>query len=232
MSCSGGLMRKIPEKLVALFKDMGITSSEAVWDCHGTPVVNHKSLERVAAHLKISFDEPSVIESDAQTKTVVMLVTGRLGEKVEWSIGEAAPYNNKNGYPYAMAEKRAKDRVILKLIEVSGDVYSNEEAEDFKIEQARLAREASGKNEVTKTEDPEPTPEELEAQWLSWCKSQVAKIKASTQTKQLTMWTHENREHMRNLKNFSDGKWKRLTDIYNEQFEKLNTGLPPEGDNQ
>ena len=31
-----------------------------------------------------------------------------------------------------MAEKRAKDRVILKLIGLSGDVYSEEEADDFK----------------------------------------------------------------------------------------------------
>jgi hypothetical protein len=31
-----------------------------------------------------------------------------------------------------MAEKRAKDRVILKLIGLSGDAYSEEEADDFK----------------------------------------------------------------------------------------------------
>jgi hypothetical protein len=31
-----------------------------------------------------------------------------------------------------MAEKRAKDRVILKLLAVHGDIYSEEEADDFK----------------------------------------------------------------------------------------------------
>jgi hypothetical protein len=31
-----------------------------------------------------------------------------------------------------MAEKRAKDRVILKLVGLHGDVYSEEEADDFK----------------------------------------------------------------------------------------------------
>jgi hypothetical protein len=35
-------------------------------------------------------------------------------------------------YVYAMAEKRAKDRVILKLIELHGLVYSEEEADEFK----------------------------------------------------------------------------------------------------
>ena len=45
-----------------------------------------------------------------------------------------ASYNNKNSYPYAMAEKRAKDRVILKLIGVAGFVYSEDEADAFKEE--------------------------------------------------------------------------------------------------
>ena len=48
----------------------------------------------------------------------VVQATGKLGERTENSFGEAAPYNNKNNYPLAMAEKRAKDRVILKLLEI------------------------------------------------------------------------------------------------------------------
>ncbi len=35
-------------------------------------------------------------------------------------------------YVYAMAEKRGKDRVILKLIELHGLVYSEEEADEFR----------------------------------------------------------------------------------------------------
>ena len=31
-----------------------------------------------------------------------------------------------------MAEKRAKDRVVLKLVDLSGDFYSEDEADDFK----------------------------------------------------------------------------------------------------
>ena len=60
------------------------------------------------------------------------MVVGRMGERSEWSIGEAASYNNKNSYPFAMAEKRAKDRVILKLVGLHGDVYSEDEADAFK----------------------------------------------------------------------------------------------------
>ena len=36
------------------------------------------------------------------------------------------------GNVYAMAEKRAKDRVILKLLELHGLVYSEEEADEFR----------------------------------------------------------------------------------------------------
>ena len=62
----------------------------------------------------------------------MVLCVGRIGEKMEWSIGEAAPYNNKNSYPFAIAEKRAKDRVILKLVGLHGDVYAEDEADAFK----------------------------------------------------------------------------------------------------
>ncbi len=53
-------------------------------------------------------------------------------DKVIETFGEAAPMNNSNGYPVAMAEKRAKDRVILKLVGLHGDVYSEDEADEFK----------------------------------------------------------------------------------------------------
>jgi hypothetical protein len=58
-----------------------------------------------------------------------------MGDRAEWSFGEASPDNLKGGaksFPYAMAEKRGKDRVILKLAGIHGLVYSEEEADDFK----------------------------------------------------------------------------------------------------
>jgi hypothetical protein len=43
---------------------------------------------------------------------------------------EIAAKNNKNSYPYAMAEKRAVDRAILKLIGIHGFVYSDDEVNE------------------------------------------------------------------------------------------------------
>lgn len=122
----------VPEKVGEVLREIGMTPQTAGWDCHGTFVLLHKALEKVAAHRNIKFDPPQIVEADVGQKQCVMIVTGHMGDVSEWSIGEAAPYNNKNYYPFAMAEKRAKDRVILKLVGLHGDVYSEEEADDFK----------------------------------------------------------------------------------------------------
>jgi hypothetical protein len=111
----------------------GIDADE-VWEVRagtGTYAVKHSALERVAAEKMITFDAPLMLEFHAADKIAVLCVTGKKGDRSEWSIGEAAPYNNKNGYPFAMAEKRAKDRVILKLLNAHGTLYSDAEADDF-----------------------------------------------------------------------------------------------------
>ena len=129
-------MAKIPEKLQAIIKEVGLTERQATWDCHGTPVVLHKALEKIAVAKNIVFDAPKIIECSTEKKYAVLCVTGHMEGATEWSIGEAAPYNNKNSYPFAMAEKRAKDRVILKLVGLHGDVYSQDEADEFNLTQA------------------------------------------------------------------------------------------------
>lgn len=165
----------IPQKVADVLKDIGETSKTATWDCHGTVVILHKALEKVAAHKDITFDAPVVIESNVEKKMVVMLVTGRFGDKVEWSFGEAAPYNLKNNYPFAMAEKRAKDRVILKLVGLHGDAYSEIEADEFnETKPSKLNKEP---DEDTVSEDQIIAIKKLldetksnEAKFLKWLK--------------------------------------------------------------
>lgn len=124
-------MAKIDPRLVDLLKQYG-EDNTSVWDCHGTWVAYHAAVERMAARAGILFDKPDMIVNDFTSKTVVVCVSATKGELREWSFGECSPANNKNAYPYAMAEKRAKDRVALKLLGMSGLVYSEEEADDFK----------------------------------------------------------------------------------------------------
>ena len=106
-----------------------------VWSVQGTPVVKHKALERLAAALKIKFEHPQFLRTEREE--AVIFVAGHCGEDYEWSIGEACVGVNYRvspkvaAYPYAMAEKRAKDRVILKLANLRG-VYSEDEADEFR----------------------------------------------------------------------------------------------------
>ena len=133
-------MSDIPENVKAICKEIELSSSEACWELpqrKGTWIMKHKSLEKIAAFKGVKFDLPEYVETSAEKKICVLMVQGHLGDKTEWSIGEATAYNNKNSYPFAMAEKRAKDRVILKLVGLHGDVYSEEEADDFKDTQKK-----------------------------------------------------------------------------------------------
>lgn len=120
-----------PSKAVMAFMEKYGVESDEIWEVHGsTWVVKHKALERVAVEVGIVWLRPSVQLCDLAAKTAVICAFGKLGEREEWSFGEASPANNKNSYPVAMAEKRARDRVILKLL-VGSDLYSESEADEF-----------------------------------------------------------------------------------------------------
>ena len=93
-------------------------------------IAYHKFLERVADKAGITFEKPEVL--NCQDYEIALWVNGKTGDKQAWSIGEASLKNCTNDYRWAMAEKRAKDRVILKLLGVAGDMYSEEEADEFK----------------------------------------------------------------------------------------------------
>jgi hypothetical protein len=97
----------------------------------GTWIAKHSALEVAAVKADIQFDNPIIIEANSEAGIAALSVAGVMGNRREWATGEAGPKNNKNAYPWAMAEKRAKDRVILKLIGIHGLVYSEDEG-DFR----------------------------------------------------------------------------------------------------
>ncbi len=145
-----------PSKDVQDFATKYRIAKTEMWEVHGSQwVVKHKALERVAAEQNISWDRPTMIETNSADGIVAICVFGKLGERSEWSIGEASPKNCKNSYYYAMAEKRAKDRVILKLLSGHGALYSEAEADEFS-EQATDRRQNP---HVTRPEDIVPVVE-------------------------------------------------------------------------
>lgn len=99
---------------------------------NGQWVCKHAALEVVAVKAKVEWLPPQIIEANAPSLVTSMIVTGRMGDRVEWATGETNSTNyrvsgNQPAYPWAMAEKRAKDRVILKLVGIHGLVYSEDE---------------------------------------------------------------------------------------------------------
>ena len=124
-------------------KEVGLDPKEASWNCRGKTVVLHKALEVLAHSKRIEFANPEFVYMDVATGNMAIRVSGFMeldeldkdGQPIllkQWAFGEINPKNHTTAYPFAVVEKRAKDRVILKLLGIHGEVYSESEADDFK----------------------------------------------------------------------------------------------------
>ena len=181
-------MAEINEKLSKLLKEVGEVvdlkdRSSAVWSLpqnQNVLIVKHKALEKISAHLGMWFDPPKIIESDTEKKVVSLVVQGYIddgkGKNTAWSIGEVSPDNYKtyakqSTYPFAMAEKRAIDRVILKLLGVHGDFYSQAEIDEAETPNKGTSDKPAPKMVAIIKEmfltflDAQKTREELVAYW-------------------------------------------------------------------
>lgn len=122
-----------PSPAIMKFMETYKVDSDEIWEVRagGAWAIKHAALERVAVQQNIVFLEPKPLEARGADKCAALIVYGKMGDRTEWATGEAAPANCKNAYPYAMAEKRGKDRVTLKLLNAHGSLYSEDEADDF-----------------------------------------------------------------------------------------------------
>lgn len=130
-----------PSSVEEALKSLNIYNRDNIWELpqkRGTFIVKHKALEKVAAHFGIRWSQQKVELADAGSKSVAISMAGTLGDRTEWSVGEASPDNTQQKYLFAMAEKRAKDRVILKLLDAHGDCYTEEDADDFKASEGQV----------------------------------------------------------------------------------------------
>ena len=147
-------------------KDYALGPSD-VWELpqkHGTYLIKHSAIEAIAVAAGITFEMPTILEADSANGIAVLIARGFLGERSEWSVGEASPKNIKVAYPWAMAEKRAKDRVVLKLVGLHGLVYSQDEMSEDGAEDEPYPdppRRPSGKPETGWREDGARTPHSL-----------------------------------------------------------------------
>lgn len=126
-------MASIPKEIQTFMQKWEVEPNE-VWQVPGGKAyaVKHSALERIAAQSGFVFDMPDIIEAKTEERIVTVLVRAHdpKTQASTWSFGEASPANNKNAYCWSMAEKRAKDRCILKLLSIHGVLYSEDEMKD------------------------------------------------------------------------------------------------------
>lgn len=133
-------------------------------------VCKHAALEIVATKANVEWAAPQIIQADTANGIAVLSVSGKMGDRVEWSTGEASPKNNKNSYPWAMAEKRAKDRVVLKLAGIHGLVYSEDEMPNAEEPRTADRRSEQGRRETAKSQtqtEANPAVENLWAELIA-----------------------------------------------------------------
>src|SRR4051795_3736934 len=155
-------MNTADQQIADILAKYGEPIAGNIWRVQGQAVIYHKALERIAAQAGIAFSPPTILR--AERDEAVILVTGSMGERTEWSIGEALVNVNyrvsgrQAAYVYAMAGKRAKDRVILKLVGLHGLLYSEEEADELKSSAVSVtASETAAQGEEEQPQGVEPT---------------------------------------------------------------------------
>jgi hypothetical protein len=170
-----------------------------IWDCHGTWVVYHRALERVAAKAGVSFSKPDVLRSERDE--AVILCSGKLGDREDWEIGEALIGVNykvsgkQAAYVYAMALKRARDRLILKLIGLHGLLYSEEESDDFR-QQGGTGRQSDRHINEDDTQEDGP---DYGLEFIAECEGKIAAFRDPMALR--TWWaSSEFREHCEEFK--------------------------------
>lgn len=176
----------------------------------GTWVAKHSALEVAAVKAGIEFDNPTIVEAKTEAGIAAVCVAGSMDQdgklRREWSIGEANPKNNMNAYPWAMAEKRAKDRVILKLIGIHGLVYSEDEMSDAGDERPPRQDAAPARQQHSRHDAEEPAEMSNTAAKAHW-KTIYDEMADCTTLKQL------------------QGAWNRHYRVYEQLPENLQTEL-------
>jgi len=103
-------------------------------------IVYHDAIERIGVIENIVIEKPDWFAKGVHpSNTWACTVSGYKASDADnparhvWTTGEASENNTKQAYPIAIAEKRAKDRLILKLINAyEYGIYSDAEADNFK----------------------------------------------------------------------------------------------------
>ena len=124
------------ETMRALFEQNGLTQDDLFKHQHYI-IITRGGIEKIAAKNDIHVEYTEVVEwsNPAEDKYVVKATAYKRSnpDVITITYGEVSPKNNRNGYPIAMAEKRALSRAILKTSGLyAHGVFGEDESDSFK----------------------------------------------------------------------------------------------------
>lgn len=204
-------MPEIRDELAEILSryDIDPNDESKLWECHGVLVLYHRAYEMIARIEQIRWEAPKILEACTVggEMSVAILAAAQSRDGIyEWSIGEASLANyqvsgRQQAYPYAMAEKRARDRVIAKLVGLSEYVYSEEEAEEFREAQPNRAseRDSAPPPAIASPPADDGIPKSG-AEWEIWEHALTAKIDECKAPGDLRRLWHQNEQALETAK--------------------------------
>jgi len=120
------------ERMVRLYKEYNL-SKEDVFSHRHYKIITRGGVDKIQAIAGITVSYELVYNAFGPDGLYVAVkAIGTRGDKTIETFGEAAPNNTTQNYPFAMAEKRAMARAVLKLAGLYElGFFSEDEADDF-----------------------------------------------------------------------------------------------------
>jgi hypothetical protein len=95
-------------------------------------IITRQGIDKIMAANQIEI-RYEIIKISEDFSFCLIKAFGKMGDKIIETFGECTPKNNSNAYPVAMAEKRAKSRIVLMLAGFyEQGFFGQDESEDFK----------------------------------------------------------------------------------------------------
>ena len=135
-------MFKVPEQIIKIADkyNLSLPKSPAdknadIWCVGKNFILKHDALTRIAKVEGIIFHQPQITEIKSDNKYYGFMMIGEAeldGMKI-WTTADSTKENTMAKYYINMCEKRLRDRLTLKLLDLyEYGLYSDVEAEDFK----------------------------------------------------------------------------------------------------
>lgn len=123
-------LNKVDPIVKNILNELKFNPDDCLWNKHNAVCMKHKYIEIAGQNKGVIIESLDEIEKNSKEGVVAIKCIASLNGNRVITYGEATPKNNTNAYPYAMAEKRAIDRAVLKLIGIHGFVYSEDEVDN------------------------------------------------------------------------------------------------------